>query len=124
LTDELLQRRALNVLHDKKILTRLFDEIIDGNSVRMSKRGSSTSLAAKTFDGAKITLIQGAQHFNCHKPLDAVIPRFEDARHTTCGDMFKNLVPSSNSCAFKLVQRFTSTTWVGKCTTRTYSIRG
>src|SRR5207249_2824169 len=105
LTDELLQRRSLNILHHKKILTRLFDEIIDGNSVRMSKRGGSTSLTAEAFDSAKITLIQGAQHFNCHKPLHAGIPGFEDARHATSGDMFKNLVPSSNLCAFKCVQR-------------------
>src|SRR5438094_6755261 len=83
-----------------------FDKIVNSHSVRMSKRGGSTSFPTEAFNCAEIILIQGAQYFNCHMPLYAVVPAFEDACHPSCGDMFKNLVSSSNPYTFKLVQRF------------------
>jgi hypothetical protein len=123
LADELLQRWSLYVLHDEEILAYLFNEVINGDSVWVSKRGRCTGFTTEAFDSTKVVLIQGAQYFNCHKPLYAVIPGLEDARHTSRSDMFKNLVPSGNPCAFKCIQCFTSSN-LGEYSIRTFNIRG
>src|SRR5215469_10487503 len=98
----------MDIFHDEKILAHLFNEVIDGNGIGMSKFGGCSCFTAESFHCALIIFFQGSQNFDRHNALYAVIPGFEDACHTTRSDMFTNFVPSSDQCTLILAQRFTS----------------
>src|SRR5215472_15449085 len=108
LCNQLLQSGTMNILHDQKILPQLLDKVIDGDCIRVCKRGGGTRLAAEAFHCSQIIFVQGAQDLHCHDALYTMIPGLEDAGHATGGDMFTNLVAPSNQGAVKLVQLLTS----------------
>src|SRR5437667_4560974 len=109
LANKLLQRRAIDILHQQEVLPPLFNKIKNGDGIGVSKRSSGTGFAAEAFNSAKIVLIEGAQDFNGDYTLNAVIPGFIDTGHTTCRDMLADLVSSCNRrFAFKMIQPVTS----------------
>src|SRR5690242_1776311 len=111
LGDQLLQRGAGDILHHQKILTVLFDKIINGDGVRVGERGSRAGLAPETLNRPQIILVQRAQNLDCYLSLNAMVPCLEDTCHTTCSNVFAYLIASGNQCAFKLCQCRTSISW-------------
>src|SRR5258706_1480848 len=112
LPDQLLEGRAMNILHDEKILAELLNKVIDGYSIGMGKLGSRSGFTPEAFNGSQIILVQGPQDFDRDQAFHPVIPGFKNTSHTACGNMFTNLVSPCNQCAFILTQCSTSTVYL------------
>jgi len=52
LPDELLQRGTMYILHQKELLAYLFDNIIDGDGVRVSECGCGAGFSTEALDGS------------------------------------------------------------------------
>src|ERR1700676_389242 len=110
--NHLFQGWPIDIFHHQKVLSPLFDEVIDCHRVGMGESSSSTCLAAKSFNGAEVVLIQRTQNFNRDHALYTMIPGFKDTGHTACRNMFPYLVASCNRrFAFKLVHILPLATW-------------
>ena len=92
-SDILLQGDPLHQLHNDEISAVIFAYVINADDIRMRESCGSLCLHTELRNEIRIIGIFGLQYLYCHKPLQAMILRAVDRRHSSGAHHIDDLVP-------------------------------
>ena len=111
--DHMLQRRAIQKLHDDERLAILFANVVDGADVGMVERRGRFRLPAKPF---KCLMVAGhvfRQKLEGHKPVEAGVLRFVNHTHAPATELRDDAVVRDGLADHCLSDHVGPTEWIG-----------
>src|SRR5690606_7159340 len=95
LADNFVQIGPVHKLHDDVVRVRVLADIVNADDIRMRQRCSRLRLTVEPPDEIFIVHELLTKHFDGYVPVQQVIPRFVDERHTAAPDASQQFVTSA-----------------------------